>query len=57
MAVSQRIVQICLLLVAAIAMLGGALQMYLGQPDTIARLDNVHRVMAGVYFATGLINL
>ena len=57
MLASQRVVQICLFLVAAIAMLGGALQMYLGQPDTSPRLDNVHRFMAGVYFATGLINL
>ena len=31
--------------------------MYLGQPDTSPRLDNVHRFMAGVYFSTGLINL
>jgi hypothetical protein len=38
-------------------MLGGTLQMYLGQPDTSPRLDNVHRFMAGVYFSTGLINL
>jgi len=57
MLVSQRIVQVCLFLVAAIAMFGGALQMYLGQPDTAPRLDNVHRFMAGVYFSTGLINL
>jgi cytochrome c oxidase assembly factor CtaG len=57
MLVSQRVVQICLFLVAAIAMLGGTLQMYLGQPDTSPRLDNVHRFMAGVYFSTGLINL
>jgi len=57
MLASQRVVQICLFLVAAIAMLGGPLQMYLGQPNTSARLDNVHRFMAGVYFATGLINL
>ena len=54
---SQRVVQVCLFLVAAIAMLGGTLQMYLGQPDTTPRLDNVHRFMAGVYFSTGLINL
>lgn len=54
---SQRIVQVCLFLVAAIAMSGGALQMYLGQPDTTPRLDNVHRFMAGVYFSTGIINL
>src|SRR4051812_9554147 len=57
MPVSQRIVQICLFLVAAIAVFGGALQMYLGQPDTSPRLDNVHRFMAGVYLATGVINL
>ena len=54
---SQRVVQVCLFLVAAIAMFGGALQMYLGQPDTSPRLDNVHRFMAGVYFSTGVISL
>lgn len=54
---SQVIVQICLFLVAAIAMFGGAVQMFLGQPDTSPRLDNVHRFMAGVYFSTGLIAL
>ncbi len=54
---SQVVVQVCLFLVAAIAMIGGALQMYLGQPDTSARLDNVHRFMAGVYFSTGVIAL
>jgi hypothetical protein len=54
---SQVIVRGCLLLVAAIAMVGGALQMFLGQPDTSPRLDNVHRFMAGAYFSTGLINL
>ena len=54
---AQLIVQVCLFIVAAIAMLGGALQMVLGQPDTSARLDNVHRFMAGVYFSTGLIAL
>jgi hypothetical protein len=57
LATSQRVVQVCLFLVAAIAMFGGALQMVLGQPDTTPRLDNVHRFMAGVYFSTGLINL
>jgi hypothetical protein len=31
--------------------------MVLGQPDTSARLDNVHRFMAGVYFSMGLICL
>ncbi len=52
---SQRVVQIGLFLVAAIALAGGALQMFLGQPDTTPRLDNVHRFMAGVYFGSGLI--
>ena len=54
---SEIVVQVCLFLVAAIAMFGGALQMFLGQPDTSARLDNVHRFMAGVYFSTGVISL
>jgi hypothetical protein len=54
---SQAVVQICLFIVAAIAVLGGALQFVLGQPDTSPRLDNVHRFMAGVYFSTGLIAL
>lgn len=53
---SQLVVQVCLFLVAAIALFGGALQMYLGQPDTSQRLDNVHRFMAGVYFSTGVIS-
>lgn len=55
--VSEWIVRISLFIVAAIAMFGGALQMYLGEPDTLPRLDNVHRFMAGVYFSTGLIAL
>ncbi len=54
---SQIVVQVCLFLVAAIAILGGSLQFYLGQPDTSPRLDNVHRFMAGVYLSTGLISL
>jgi hypothetical protein len=52
----QLVVQVCLFLVAAIAISGGALQMYLGQPDTSPRLDNVHRFMAGVYLSTGVIS-
>ena len=54
--VSQIIVQVCLFLVAAIAIFGGALQFYLGEPDVSPRLDNVHRFMAGVYLSTGLIS-
>ncbi|TRZ65189.1 MAG: DUF4345 domain-containing protein [Rhodocyclaceae bacterium] len=57
LAINQIIVQICLFLVAAIATMGGSLQMYLGQPDTSPRLDNVHRFMAGVYLSTGFICL
>jgi hypothetical protein len=53
---SQRVVQVCLFIVSAIAILGGSLQMVLGQPDTSPRLDNVHRFMAGVYLATGFIS-
>ena len=57
LSLSQHIVQIGLLLVAAIAVFGGALQFRLGQPDTSPRLDNVHRFMAGIYFSMGLICL
>jgi hypothetical protein len=53
--VRQRIVQVCLFLVAAICVFGGTLQMFLGQPDTSPRLDNVHRFMAGVYLSVGFI--
>jgi hypothetical protein len=53
----QLVVRTCLFVVAAIGIAGGALQFFLGQPDTAPRLDNVHRFMAGVYFSTGLINL
>ena len=56
MPASQRVVQVCLFLVAAIAVFGGALQMYLGEPETSPRLDNVHRFMAGVYLSTGIIS-
>ena len=55
MPLALRVVQVCLFLVAAIAVLGGTLQFVLGQPDTSPRLDNVHRFLAGVYFSTGLI--
>lgn len=54
---SRRVVQACLFLVAAIAIFGGSLQMFLGQPDTTPRLDNLHRFMAGVYLGTGCISL
>jgi hypothetical protein len=54
---SQRIVQACLFIVALIALIGGPLQMYLGEPDTTPRLDNVHRFMAGIYLGCGLICL
>lgn len=51
----QRVVQVSLFLVAAISIFGGTLQMFLGQPDTTPRLDNVHRFMAGVYLSMGFI--
>jgi len=54
---SQRVVQICLFLFAAIGFIGGTLQMYLGQPETTPRLDNVHRFLAGVYLGTAIICL
>lgn len=54
---SQIVVQVCLFLFAGIAIIGGSLQMVLGQPDTSPRLDNVHRFMAGVYLSTGVICL
>lgn len=57
MLLSQRIVQICLFLVAAIAIFGGSLQMYLGQPETAPRLDNVHRFMGGIYLMSGVTGL
>lgn len=57
MLASALVVRVCLFIVAAIAMLGGALQMYLGEPQSGPRLDNVHRFMAGVYFSTGVISL
>ena len=52
---SQRVVQVCLFLAAAIALFGGSVQMYLGQPDTTPRLDNIHRFLGGIYLATGVI--
>jgi hypothetical protein len=55
LSLSQTVVQVCLFLVAAIAIFGGSLQLYLGQPQTEPRLDNVHRFMAGVYLSTGII--
>jgi hypothetical protein len=55
--ISQRTTQICLFIVAAIALFGGTVQMVLGQPQTTPRLDNVHRFMAGVYFSVGFVNL
>ena len=53
LSLAQRIIQTCLFLLALITLYGGALQMYLGEPETTARLDNIHRFMAGVYFSMG----
>ena len=55
MPANQRTVQICLFIMAAIALFGGVLQMSLGQPDTTPRLDNVHRFLAGIYLGCGSI--
>ena len=57
MPASQRVVQICLLILAAIALFGGTLQMSLGQPETTPRYDNLHRFMAGMYLGCGIIAL
>ena len=57
LAASQIVVQVCLFIVAAIAIFGGSLQMVLGEPHTSPNLDNVHRFMAGVYLSTGIICL
>lgn len=57
MLASQRVVQVCLFIVGAIAVVGGALQMYAGQPETTPRLDNLHRFLAGVYLGAGLLGL
>ena len=56
MPATQRIVQVCLFLVAAIALFGGTLQMSLGQPETTPRLDNVHRFMGGTYLSMGIVS-
>ena len=53
LSLAQRIIQTCLFLLALITLYGGALQMYLGEPETTARLDNIHRFMAGIYFSMG----
>lgn len=55
LSVDQIIVRVCLFAFAAIGIFGGSVQMYLGQPETSARLDNVHRFMAGIYLAMGVI--
>lgn len=57
MPIAQRTVQICLFLLAAIALTGGTLQMSLGQPETTPRYDNLHRFMAGMYLGCGIIAL
>jgi hypothetical protein len=56
MPASQRVTQVCLFLVAFISIVGGSLQFVLGEPEVSARLDNVHRFMAGVYLSTGVIS-
>jgi Domain of unknown function (DUF4345) len=55
MPATQRIVQVCLFLVAAISLFGGTLQMLTGQPETTPRLDNLHRFLGGIYLSMGVI--
>lgn len=57
MPASKRIVQVCFFIFAFIGLVGGTLQMFLGQPDTTPRLDNVHRFMAGIYLGMGIVCL
>jgi hypothetical protein len=57
MLLTQRVVQVCLFLFTAIGLFGGTVQMYLGEPETTPRLDNIHRFMAGIYLTTGIISL
>ena len=57
MPATQRIVQVCLFILAAIGLFGGTLQMSLGQPETTPRYDNLHRFMAGMYLGCGIIAL
>jgi Domain of unknown function (DUF4345) len=52
---SQIVVRICLFAFAAIAVFGGSLQVYLGQPDTTPRLDNIHRYMGAIYLFMGIV--
>ncbi len=55
MPASQRIVQVCLFLVAAVALFGGTLRMLRGQPETTPRLDNLHRFLGGIYLSMDVI--
>ncbi len=54
---TQRVVQVCLFLFAAIALSGGLRQIWLGLPGGPPRLDNNHRFLAGVLFGLGVICL
>ena len=53
LSLNRLIIQICLFLLAAISLFGGALQMYLGEPEISPRFNNIHRFMAGIYFSMG----
>jgi hypothetical protein len=55
LSIGQIVVRVCLFAFSAIGIVGGTLQMFLGQPDTSPRLDNVHRFMAGIYLSMGVI--
>ena len=51
----EIIIRVCCWILFGIASPGGTIQFLGGQPDTTARLDNIHRFLAGIYFSAGLI--
>ncbi|MEM9173326.1 MAG: DUF4345 domain-containing protein [Pseudomonadota bacterium] len=48
---AQRVIQICLLLIAAISVWGGWYQLSNGQPGAPPNVDSNHRFMAGLYLS------
>ena len=54
---SQRVAQVCLLILGAIALFSGMRQIYFGQPETDVPLDDLHHFMASIYFGCAFIVL
>lgn len=54
---SQRVAQVCLLILGAIALFSGTRQIYFGRPETDMPLDDLHHFMASIYFGCGFILL